>query len=320
MTAPTEVMDAACRSRAWITGLLDDIEDRGRPSARPLCHMLVACWTAGAITGTGSWFPAMSRRVAGLLHRLEQDGQENLLVSAAVSPTTKLLVEVLLSANGAKVASLRAFLDATVAILSRAEPIVDDAGLLDKRVVLSAAGLLPHPSPTSADALRGSLEGVRLSAQPAVVERIAFHLEGVTLWGMRRLPPKLSTGLLHDVFSGLVVDALRRYDLHSAARLLRLTGYVTPDRIRRPDLHEFLLGQQDASGAFGRFGPEAADLRQQRPDADPELELNLPTTVEVLRTMAEAHVPGWRLLSDVPPHPGALAGGGARRRERVPAP
>jgi hypothetical protein len=293
------------------------------PAPRPLCHIVVACWMADVITGPASGglrFPEISRRVADLLDWHERGSGESLLSSAAVNSTTKLLVDILLSANGSRVKGLRTFLDETVAILGRAELVTDDASLLDKRMLLSAAGLLPSPSPMSSEALWAALQELRLSAAQSVVEKIAFHLECVTLWGTQPISSQFSMSLLHDFLSGLAVDAMRRYDLRSAARLLRLTEYVAPApaRIRRADLHEFLLGQQAASGAFGRFGPEAADLRRRWPRANPELEMNLPATVEWLWTMAEAYVPGWRLYGCVPRYLGSpLSDSSAGRQGRV---
>ncbi len=221
----------------------------------------------------------------------------------SVKPTLKLLVEILLSSEGLGVESFRQFLTQSVSILRRADPVLEaDPSLMDKRILLYSAGILPKPPTASADGVRVLLDKFRLSASAEVVESLILQLECLTGCGTRLVDAELITPSLGEILAGFAAQRLHNYDLISAARLLRLLEYLVAGRIvaRRDDLYNALCMHHRTEGSFGWYGPEAAKLHKLSPVLREDTEFCLPTTLECLWTLAERSLDGWRLFAKVP--------------------
>src|SRR6266704_2337619 len=109
-----------------------------------------------------------------------------------VKPNLKLLVEVLLSSEGLGVEPFRQFLTQSVSILRRADPVLEaDPSLMDKRILLYSAGILPRPPTASADGVRVLLDKFRLSASAEVIDALTLQLECLTGWGTRLVDAEL---------------------------------------------------------------------------------------------------------------------------------
>jgi hypothetical protein len=299
---PERIAGIAGSARAWLVSLLERIPERGDVTVRALCHVLIATWIADAIAGKGGAKPAIFTEVAHNVART-LNASENSDYIDGVKPTLKLLVELLLSSEGLGVDPFRQFLTQSVSILRCADPALEaDPSLMDKRILLYSAGILPRPPTASADGLRALLGNFRLSASTEVVDALTLQLECLTGWGTRLVDAEIVAPWLGEVFAGLAVQRLRNYDLISATRLLRLHEYLAASRIvaRRDDLYNALCMQHQTHGPFGWYGPEAASLRKLSPVLLEDTEYYLVTTLECLWALAERWVDGWRLFGRVP--------------------
>jgi hypothetical protein len=290
-------------ARAWLVSLLERIPVRGDAAVRALCHVLVASWIADTMAGRDKARSPGFTEVAQYVAR-SLNASENCDHIESVKPTLKLLVEVLLSSEGLVVAPFRQFLAQSVSILQRPDPALEaDPTLMDKRILLYSAGLLPRPPTAPADGVQVLLEDLRLSASAEVIDALTLQLECLAGWGTRSIDAELIAASLGDVLAGFAVQRLRNYDLISAARLLRLLEYLAESRImvRRGDLYRGLLYvHHRAHGPFGWFGPEAAKLRKLSSSLLEDIELYLPATLECLWTLAEVSAEDWRLFGKVP--------------------
>ncbi len=286
-------------ARAWLWSLLDKARDDNEVSVSNLCHILVASWICDAMLSESvpAKFPEIARHVARLLNTSETTDRMD-----GVKPTLRLLVEILLSSEGLEAEPFRRFLNQSLSILRSEDLALEvDPSLEDKRILLHHARILPAPAAPSVNSTQMMSDQFRLSAPEEAVEAMILHMEYLTGWGTRRVDARLIEPWLGEVVGGLVVQRLRNYDLISAARLLRLHGYlagsgITPDR---DDLYDALCMHRQAHGPFGWYGPETAALRKISPALREEMEFYLVTTLECLWTLAER--PGrWRLFGSVP--------------------
>jgi len=299
---PERMAGIASSARAWLVSLLERIPARGDVAVRALCHVLIASWIADTINGRdrakSAGFTEVAQHVARSLN-----ASENSSYIDGVKPTLKLLVEILLSSEGLGVEPFRQFLTQSVSILRRADPALEaDPSLMDKRILLYSANILPRPPTVSADGVRVLLDNFRLSASTEVIDALTLQLECLTGWGTRLVDAEIIAPSLGEIFAGFAVQRLRNYDLISAARLIRLQEYLAASRIiaRRDDLYNALCMQHRSHGPFGWYGPEAAKLRKVSPVLLEDTEFYLVTTLECLWTLAERSIDGWRLFGRVP--------------------
>jgi len=266
--------------------------------------VLIASWIADTMSGRDGAKSAGFTEVAHYVAR-SLNASENSNCIDGVKPTLKLLVEILLSSEGLGVEPFRQFLIQSVSILRRADSALEaDPSVMDKRILLYSAGILPRPPAASADGVRVLLDNFRLSASAEVIDALTLQLECLTGWGTRLVDTELIAPSLGEIIAGFAVDRLRNYDLIPAARLLRLHQYLEANRIiaTRDDLYDALCMHHRKHGPFGWYGPEAAKLRNLRPVLLEDTEFYLPTTLECLWTLAERSVDGWRLFGKVPPY------------------
>ena len=309
VTAPTpeRIAGIASGARAWLASLLERIPAHGDVAVRALCHVLIASWIADTMAGRDRAQRAQSvgfTEVAQYVAR-SLNTSENCNHIDGVKPTLKLLVEVLLSSEGLGAEPFREFLTQSVSILRRPDPVLEaDPSLMDKRILLCSAGILPRPPTASADGVRVLLDKFRLSASAEVIDALTLQLECLTGWGTRLVDAELIAPSLGEILAGFAVQRLRNYDLIPAARLLRLQEYLVASRIiaRRDDLYNVLCMHHRTQGPFGWYGPEAAKLHKLSPVLLEDMEFYLPTTLECLWTLAERSLDGWRLFDKVPPY------------------
>ena len=301
---PDRIVGIASSARDWLASTLEHIPERGDVAVRALCHVLVASWIAETMAGgdsaTSVSFAHVAQQVARSLNE-----PENINNVDGVQPTMRLLVELLLSSEGLAVAPFRQFLTQSVLMLRRADPALEaDPSLMDKRILLHSAGILPSPPASSADGMQALLDAFHLSASRDVVEALTLELECLTAWGTHLVDPSLVEPSLGEILAGFSVLRLRNYDLIPAARLLRLQEYLVASRamVRRDDLYDVLCLQHRVQGSFGWYGPQSAQLRKQGPLSRADIEFSLPTTLEFLWTLAERWLDGWRLFREVPPY------------------
>jgi hypothetical protein len=264
--------------------------------------VLVSYWIADAIAGSGGSDSAGFPDIAWYASR-SLNCPENWNHVASVQPTLRLLVEVLLSSQGLTAEPLRHFLTQSVSILRRRDPTLEaDASLMDKRILLHSAGILPRPPAQHTDGVRMLLDNFRLSASAEEADTLILQLECLTGWGTRLIDSEVIRPWAGEMLAGFAVQYLRKYDLISAAKLLRLLEHLAASCVvaRRDDLYNFLCTQHRTHGPFGWYGPEAAELRKRSPTSLEDIEFYLPTTLEFLWTLAERWANGWRLFDKVP--------------------
>ncbi len=295
---PERTAVIANSARAWLASLLERIPPRGDVAVRALSHVLIAYWIADSLAPdkkpSSPGFTEVAKYVARSL-----TASTNSTHVDAVKPTLKLLVDVLLCSEGLVVGPFREFLNQSVSILRRADPWLEaDPSLMDKRILLYSAGILPKPPAASADGVRVLLDKFRLSASNEEIDALILQLECLTGWGTQLIDDALIAPSLGEILAGLIVHRLRNYDLISAARLLRLQKYLASSRMapERVDLCRVLCMHHRTQGPFGWYGPEAAMLRQLDPVLTDDTEFYLPTTLECLWTLAERSVAGWVLF------------------------
>ena len=296
------IAGTASSARAWLASLLERIPTRGDVAVRALSHVLIAYWIADTMAGKDRPKTADFTEVAHHVAR-SLNASENCIQVDGVKPTLKLLVEILLSSEGLRVEPFRQFLTQSASLLRRADPVLEaDPSLMDKRILLYCAGILPRPPAASADGVRVLLDKFRLSAPVEVIDALTLQLECLTGWGTRPVNSELLEPSLGEILAGLAVYRLRNYDLIAAARLLRLRLYLESGCITagRDDLYNVLCMHHRTEGPFGWFGPEAAMLRELSPVLVEDTEFCLPTTLECLWTLAERSMDGWRLFDKVP--------------------
>ena len=294
----------ASAARSWLVSLLPRIPPRGTVGTRALCQVLVATWIADAMapraTETSERFAAVARYVTEAL--TAPPGRPPI---RSVKPTLRLLVALLLSSQGLQVEAFSEFFMQSVAILRRDDARLQiDQSLIDKRLILYRAGLLPEPPAAPPDRVRRLFDDFRLSASSEAIDALTLELECLTGWGTRLLDLEVVTRPLGDLLAGLTVQRLRNYDLISAARVLRLREYVVGGdaAVRRDGLYRELCMHHRAHGPFGWYGPERAGLRAEGPSLADDLDLYLPTTLECLWALAETSAGGWRLFANLPPY------------------
>lgn len=289
-------------TRAWLAALAGCLPRCGSAAVRASCYVLTSYWITDAITaGSGSDSPDFSE--IALYASRSLNAPENRSHASSVPPTQRLLAEILLSSQGLTAEPFRHFLSQSVSVLRRADPALEaDASLMDKRILLHRAGLLPSlPSPPR-DSVRLLLDNFRLSASAQEVDSLILHLECLTGWGTRVIDHEIVKPWVGEMLAGFAVHRLRKHDLISGTRLLRLLGYLASNRVtaRRDDLYDYLCSHHRIHGPFGWYGPETAELHKQSPALLEDVEFYLPTTLECLWTLAESLPAGWRLFDKVP--------------------
>ena len=299
---PERIAGIASSARAWLATLVEDIPAHGSTAVRASCYVLISSWIADAIAGSAGSNSAGFLKVAQYVSR-SLNASENWNYIVSVNPTLRLLVEVLLSSEGLTVEPFRQFLTQSVSILRRRDPALEaDVSLMDKRILLHGAGVLPRPPTLPSDGVRVLSGNFPLSASAEEVDALILQLECLTGWGTRLVDAEVIEPTVGEMLAGFAVQRLRKYDLISATRLLRLLEYLAASRVivRRDDLYSFLCAHHRAHGPFGWYGPEAAELRKLSPASLEDIEFYLPTTLECLWTLAERWVDGWRLFDKVP--------------------
>lgn len=291
-------------ARNWLQALLERMPVRGQPTVNALCQILITSWICEQMiadkTVLNAWstkasFSAVAQQVAALLH-----DPKGAIEMQALQPNLVLLTTILLLSEGLQVDPFTQFLDHTVAILRRTDPSSDNAWLLDKRILLHYADILPMSSAPTDGGMQLPSAAFQLSASPEAVEELAEEVERRTGWGTCPVEAIKVAPWLGDLLAGLVAQRLRNYDLRSGARLLRLHQYLVAggDARDRQDLYDALCMHRQSQGSFGWYGPEVSALQRASPDLHGDLEFLLPTTLEVLWTLAE-RAPSWRLFSSV---------------------
>jgi hypothetical protein len=326
LPASVSATEIAKSTRTWLWSLTKELNDRNEAPHSALCHILVAAWICEAMLPEGSAahptnsngftplnFSETARRIASTLNASASvdDAHE-------VKPTLKLLVEILFSSEGLIVEPFRQFFDQSVSICGLANPVSElDLSLADKCTLLHRSGILPSPIGPSLGFEQMVSDQFRFPAPAEAVEVMALQLEFLTGWGTRPIAHAAWSAVawLGEVLAGLVVERLRNYDLMSAARLLRLHGYLVAGEVtqRRDDLYDALCMHRQPHGPFGWFGPETAALHKVCPTLREELEFYLVTTLECLWTLAEKSG-RWRLLGNVPPYRTVSCGRSARHK------
>ncbi len=299
VTASDRTAAIARGARAWLWSLLEKARDDNEASVSNLCHILVASWICEEMLSefVPTKFPETARHVARLLNSSEITDRMD-----GVKPTLRLLIEILLSSQGLEAEPFRRFLNQSVSILRSDDLALElDPSLEDKRILLHRAGILPGSAVPSVNSTQMMSDQFRLSAPAETVDAMTLQLEYLTGWGTRPVDARLLEPWLGEFVGGLVVQRLRNYDLISAARLLRLHGYlaasgITPDR---DDLYDALCMHCQAHGPFGWYGPETAALRKVSAVLREEMEFYLVTTLECLWTLAERSG-RWRLFGSIP--------------------
>jgi hypothetical protein len=129
------------------------------------------------------------------------------------------------------------------------------------------------------------------------VEEVVLEIEGRTRFGQRGIDA--SDGLA-PVLEAVLMEALKRYDLEFACRLLRSLGYLSETvspamRMAR----DFLLMNQDVSGCFGFFDAEIRQLEADIQEEHAGLKVLLPTAVACLWALGEAACSDYRMLRDL---------------------
>lgn len=282
----------------WLSSLLETTRDRNEASVSDLCHILITSWICDAMLSecVPASFPKIARHVARLLNASGKTDRTD-----EVKPTLRLLVETLLSSLGLKVEAFRQFFSQSTSILRREPALELDLSFADKRMLLYRTGVLPAPQAPSLDSIQTLSHRFRLSASAETIEALTLQLECLTGWGAHPVDAGVIEPWLGEVIGGLVVQRLRNYDLISAARLLRLHGYLAASGVtpRRDDLYDALCMHRQAHGPFGWYGPETAALRRVNPAMREEMEFYLVTTLECLWTLAERSG-RWRLFGSIP--------------------
>jgi hypothetical protein len=285
-------------ARAWLSFLLETTRDCDEASVGELCHILIASWICDAMLSecVPATFPEIARHVARLLNASEKTDRMD-----DVKPTLRLLVETLLCSEGLKVEPFRQFFSQSTSILRREPALELDLSFADKRMLLYRAGVLPAPQAPSLDSIQMLSHRFRLSACADTVDALTVQLECLTGWGAQPVDAGVIEPWLGEVISGLVVQRLRNYDLISAARLLRLHGYLAAGDVTpgRDDLYDALCMHRQIRGPFGWYGPETAALRKVNAAMREEMEFYLVTTLECLWTLAERSG-RWRLFGSIP--------------------
>jgi hypothetical protein len=291
-------------ARNWSHALLEHMPVRGQAAVKALCQILITAWICEPMiadqpvlnaASTKAGFSATAQQVAALLHDFE-----GTIEMQGLQPNLVLLTTILLLSEGLQVEPFSQFLDHSVAILRRTDPSSDNAWLLDKRILLHHADILPMSSAPADGGLELPSAAFRLSASPEAVEALANEVERRTGWGTCPVEAIQVTPWLGDLLAGLIAQQLRNYNLRSGARLLRLHQYLVAGGAARDrqDLYDALCMHRQSQGPFGWYGPEASALQRASPDLHGDLEILLPTTLEVLWTLAERSR-SWRLFSSV---------------------
>ena len=229
---------------------------RGPAAVKGLCQILITAWICEPMIAdqpvlnagsTKAGFSATAQQVAALLHDFEgtiemQDLQPNLV----------LLTTILLLSEVTASRSIQPVSDHSVAILRRTAPSSDNAWLLDKRILLHHADILPMSSAPIDDGPQLPSAAFRLSASPEAVETLANEVECRTGWGTCPVEATQVRPWLGDLLAGLVAQQLRNYNLRYGARLLRLHQYLVAGGAAhdRQDLYGRTLHASAAPGAI----------------------------------------------------------------------
>jgi len=213
-----------------------------------------------------------------------------------VPPLLKCVVAAAASRHGVSIAPLHAadgFLRRAQAFFQGATGAIDTIEMTEIRETLHQLGLVARPPPVSAADVLAHASAMTLDGDPAHVERLLLLLDGANACGLRRSQLPEQGNWLADFVAGLAVDALRRYDLMRGARFLRAGASIGAGQLQRQCAHYLIFNQRE-DGAFGLFGPELAQRRQQLGTAADD---HLPVTVDCLLALAE-YFRDWRLLDE----------------------
>lgn len=120
---------------------------------------------------------------------------------------------------------------------------------------------------------------------------------GATWLGGRAAPAPVRSALC-DVVEVLALQAFKDYDLIAGCELLRTLRYLgANDGLATAFAIDYLLSQQRDDGCFGYLADELA--RSEASSGD--LSVYLPVTVSAIWAVAEAAIPGFRLVPAPPP-------------------
>ena len=100
--------------------------------------------------------------------------------------------------------------------------------------------------------------------------------------------------------NAVAVERLQRYDLEFAASAMRARYYLSGgEDLASTMFRAFVAGQQDSDGSIGIFAHERELLSAAPAAVDAAMALSLPTTLSVLRALAEMDDDGYRMYRDV---------------------
>ncbi|HVL23461.1 MAG TPA: hypothetical protein VM450_05215 [Thermomicrobiales bacterium] len=295
MSSPTTT--AASLARTWLADVFETMARHGAPTAQPVCEALLGLWLCDHLLEDRTPSPCF-REVAARARDLLPPGGDGF---AGVPPTLQLFASFLLTRAGAAHPYLDGYARLTAEVLDGWTPDdpAEERALLEKQVLLHAAGLSRAPRLVTRAEVIAVAERLALPADPAWVADLVLDVEAATGWGTRSLSLLPGEAWLVGLLRGLATDAFRQYDIAGGCRLFRALIHVdcpgTVDEFR-----DYVLLQQRLEGAFGFFGPEEAALRARAPEADTTLALSLPVTVQCLWSLAEAVDPAWRLFRELP--------------------
>jgi hypothetical protein len=297
-----QVAAMANTTRAWLARVTEGVPAHGSSAVRASCYVLISYWITDAIAvGGGSDSPEFSEIALYASHLLNDP--ENRRHANSVPPALRLLTEILLSSLGLTAKPFGDFLSQSISVLRREDPALEaDASLMDKRTLLRCAGLLPDLPAPRCDEVRLLLNSLRLSATAQEVDSLLLHLECLTAWGTRVIDPEVVRPWAGEMLAGFAVQQLRKHDLLTATRLLRVLQHLASIGVvaSRDDLFIYLCSLHRAHGPFGWYGPEAAELHKQSSGLLEDVEFYLPATLECLWTLAERTADNWRLFDRVP--------------------
>jgi hypothetical protein len=277
--------------------VFETIARREEPAAQAVCEALLGLWLCDQLMGRREPSPRFQRIAARAVDLLPPRGDG----FAGVPATLQLFAGFLLARAGVAHPNLDGYVRLTAEVLDgwAPEDPAEARALLEKQVLLHAAGLARAPHLVTRDEVVAVAERLALPADPAWVAELVLHVEAATGWGTRSLSLPPDEAWLVDLVRGLATDAFRQYDIAGGCRLFRALLHLGgPGAVA--ELRDYVLFQQRLDGAFGFFGPEEAALRARAPKTDAALALSLPVTIQCLWSLAEAADSAWRLFRELP--------------------
>jgi hypothetical protein len=293
-----ELASAARRTQGWLEEVFCGVERDTPPTADSVCNALLGSWLCDHLVhrDAAALFPVLAPRAWKLLK-----AQRNPPYFAPVPPALKLIIAVLMKAEGLTIEYLEDFMRQSADVLERssADHSIEGLGHMEKEVLLHYAGLCREPASVELDQVSSFADSLSLTASADDVEVFLLYVEGWTAWGTRSVSLSKSEAWLEEMLRGFAVHFFRVYNLSMGCKLLRALCHVGASSATK-ELAEFVMLQQQGTGAFGFLGPEKAELECLAPGVNANLKLHLPITVQCLWALSEASTGDWRLFSRLP--------------------